>query len=82
MATIDQIAAGLIAFRDETYSRLTALDAKIDALGELETKIDADRVLYTNCVHCNVNGMIDGDPSSCTVCGGTGFRPYGKTGKT
>lgn len=71
MATLEDIVAGLIEFRDEVYLRLTSI----------ETKVEADRVIYTNCAHCNANNMANPDPSSCTVCGGIGFRPCGKTGK-
>ena len=51
-------------------------------LAEIEAKIDADRVIYTKCASCNADGIVGGDPSSCTACGGSGFRTHGKIGKT
>ncbi len=54
MATIDDIIAGLIAFRDTTYSKLNALQADINALTDPNKKIK----IYSNCHKCHGDGMV------------------------
>jgi len=62
----------------EVLNKLDELEAK---MGEVEVAVNADRIVYATCAHCNAIGMENPDPSNCTVCGGSGFRPSGKTGK-
>ena len=55
------------------------LDDVMEKLGEIESKQDEDRIVYTQCSHCNASGMID-PPMGCSECE-DGFRMHGKTGK-
>lgn len=62
----------------EIETKMGEMETKI---GEVEIAVNADRMVYSTCAHCNAIGMVGGDPSNCTVCGGTGFRAHGKIGK-
>lgn len=64
-----------MATLEDLETMLEDMDGKIDTL---TTKVDADRITYTKCASCNAGGMVGGDPSSCTRCGGTGFMIHGK----
>ena len=84
MATLDQILNGMIAFRDEVYSRLDGIDTKIN---EIKSIMDNEQI-YVICSDCKGEGLIWGYPAgpgsppaysyTCPVCGGAGKRLWGE----
>lgn len=79
MATLEQVIAGLIEFRDEVYLRLTALDEKISNL---------EMVRYNVCTMCQGEGAVipshdpenpNPEPISCPRCNGAGKLPIGSS---
>ena len=73
MATLDEIAAGLISFRNETYSRFDSLvdglvafrdatyirmDTLDTALSDLQDLIDAKNKVYRQCTTCHGEGKL------------------------
>jgi len=65
MATIDDVIAGITAFRDETYSRLDAQNAGIIAFrDEVYSRLDAQD---TNIAAGKSISRV------CTTCGGDGY---------
>jgi hypothetical protein len=93
MATLEQILDGMIAFRDEVYSRLTLMDDKLDSIAN---KADAavtgaqaavvagrvDKFMYELCHHCGGDGIKGPDEGvPCPDCNATGWvRIIGKIG--
>lgn len=72
MATLEQILAGMIEFRDEVYARFDAINAKIESL-ELKQ--------YAICTMCQGSGLVipshnlEGlppTPITCPSCNGAG----------
>lgn len=73
MATLDQILAGLIEFRDTVYSRFDEIEEKMESLK-----------LRNLCTVCHgtgeVNDSVDGEagpPYECPQCGGDGTVKIG-----
>lgn len=72
MATLEQILNGMIAFRDEVYSRLDSIDAE---LAEIKTEITSHI-----CDWCSGSGKLQGNPIypgeeyeyTCPKCDGKG----------
>jgi len=80
MATLDQILAGMIEFRDEVYSRLTLIDDKLDAIAD---KADAATVAAEAAVieaqAAIVAGRVDKFMYEiCHHCGGDGIKGIGE----
>lgn len=72
MATLEQVIEGLIAFRDETYSRLNSISDKIDNL---------ELINYRICTMCHGSGLVTPshniqngtpEPIQCPNCSGEG----------
>lgn len=54
MATIDDIVAGLVAFRNEVYTRLDIVQASLDTLTDPTKKV---RVWF-DCPKCHGDGIV------------------------
>ena len=71
MATLEEVIAGLIEFRNTVYARIDTL----------KTKMDAPKSVQHICAHCGGDG-IKGNPDdgegSCPDCGGNGVIPFGR----
>jgi len=82
MATLDQILAGLIAFRDEVYNRLDQIQSDIDIL---KTEEQEDNI-YMVCDDCKGTGKLWNSPGppdlinsyDCPKCSGTGSFKWGE----
>ena len=61
----------MISFRAETYSRLTAIETKID---EIKTDVNATKSVQRICHHCGGDGIKGpaGAATTCPDCGGDG----------
>lgn len=77
MATIDQILAGMIDFRDEVYSRLDSIQLKLDNI---------EFINYHVCTMCHGAKEIIPSynlnenppfPITCPSCNGEGHIPIG-----
>lgn len=82
MATLDQILAGMIAFRDEVYTRLDQIQLDINIL---KTEEQEDNI-YMVCDNCRGTGKKYNHSSplepnyqyDCPKCSGTGFFKWGE----
>jgi len=81
VATLEQILNGMIEFRDETYSRLTVIETKID---EIKTDANIAKSVQRICFHCGGDGVkgAPGSTISCPDCGGDGVVMLGRITKT
>ena len=92
MATLEQILAGMIEFRNTVYQDFADLNTKIDginiAISDTLTTLVGKDSLKTSCNNCNGTGqtiktvivdhVLQTSTVDCDKCSGTGIMSVGK----